>query len=103
MSTPSSPDGHGGGPTDDLDRIQADIEATRQRLSDTVDELSARLDVQARAREKVYRARDTAVESYRENPPLVIGAAVALVGVLVGVIILRRKRATSKRDRGRKR
>ena len=103
MSTPPSPDGHGDGRTDDLDRIQADIEATRQRLSETVDELSARLDVQARAREKAYRARDTAIETYRENPPLVIGAAVALVGVLVGMIILRRKRATSKRDRGRKR
>jgi ElaB/YqjD/DUF883 family membrane-anchored ribosome-binding protein len=103
MSAPPSPDGHPDGRTDDLDELQAQIEATRQRLSDTVDQLSARLDVQARARERAYRARDTAVETYRESPPLVIGAAVALVGVVVGVIILRRKRATSTRQRGRKR
>ena len=42
----------------------------------TVDELSARLDVPARARESAYRARDTAVETYRESPPAVIGQPV---------------------------
>jgi ElaB/YqjD/DUF883 family membrane-anchored ribosome-binding protein len=87
----------------DPDEIKAEIEATREQLSRTVDELGARLDVSARARERAYRARDTAVETYRESPPAVIGAAVALVGLVVGVVILRRKRATSQGDRGRKR
>ena len=102
MSSPasSSPDGR---PSDDLDTIKAEIEATREQLGRTVDELSARLDVPARAKESAFRARDTAVETYRENPPAVIGAVVALVGLLVGVIIVRRKRAGSKRERGRKR
>jgi hypothetical protein len=59
--------------------------------------------VPARAREGVFRARDTAVETYRESPQAVIGAGMALVGLLVGVMILRRRRATSKRERGRKR
>jgi ElaB/YqjD/DUF883 family membrane-anchored ribosome-binding protein len=90
------------GPTDPA-RIQAEIEATREQLARTVDELSARLDVPARAKEKAYRAKDTAVETYRESPPAVIGAALALAGLVVGVVILRRKRATSKADRGRKR
>ncbi len=100
MSTPA---GNGAAPDDDLDAIKAEIEATREQLGRTVDELSARLDVPARARESAARAKDTAVETYRESPPLVIGAAVALVGLVVGVVILRRKRATSKRDRGRQR
>jgi ElaB/YqjD/DUF883 family membrane-anchored ribosome-binding protein len=95
MSTPPNAD-------DELDAIKAEIEATREELSRTVDELSARLDVPARARERALRARDTAVETYRESPPLTIAAGLALVGLVVGVVILRRKRAES-RGRGRKR
>jgi ElaB/YqjD/DUF883 family membrane-anchored ribosome-binding protein len=88
---------------DDPAQIQAEIEATRAQLGRTVDELSARLDVPARTKERVARAKDTAVETYRESPPVVIGAVLALAGLVVGVVILRRKRATSKGDRGRKR
>jgi hypothetical protein len=98
MSTPPSP-GHDGQPAGELDAIKAEIEATRAELGRTVDELSARLDVPARAKESAARARDTAVETYRESPPLVIGAAVALVGLVVGVMIVRRKRATRRRKR----
>ena len=83
----------------DPEQIQAEIEATRAQLGRTVDELSSRLDVPARAKEKAARAKDTAVETYRESPPAVIGAAVALAGLVLGVIILRRKRATSRRKR----
>jgi len=89
----------GDGPTDDLDAIQAEIEQTRARLSRTVDELSARLDVPGRARERAYSARDTAVETYRESPPAVIGGALVLVGLVVGLVIVRRKRATRRRQR----
>jgi hypothetical protein len=98
MSTPSA-DGH----PDDVDAIKAEIEATREQLGRTVDELSARLDVPARARESALRARDTAVETYHESPPVVIGAALALAGLVLGMMILRRKRAQSRRERGRKR
>jgi ElaB/YqjD/DUF883 family membrane-anchored ribosome-binding protein len=98
MSTPPSP-GPDGVPVAELDAIKAEIEATRAQLGRTVDELSARLDVPARARERAARAKDTAVETYRESPPLVIGAAVALVGLVVGVMILRRKRVTRRRKR----
>ena len=85
--------------TNDPAQIQAEIEATRAQLGRTVDELSSRLDVPARAKEKAARAKDTAVETYRESPPAVIGAAAALAGLVLGVIILRRKRATSRRKR----
>ena len=84
------------------EQIQAEIEATRAQLGATVDELSARLDVPARAKESAARAKDTAVETYRESPPIVIGAAVALVGLVVGLVVWRKKRAT-KKSIGRKR
>lgn len=100
MSGAASQNGHA---ADDLDVIKAEIEATREQLGRTADELSARLDVPAHARERAFRARDTVVETYRENPPIALGAVGAVVGPVVGMIILRRKRATSKRNLGRKR
>jgi hypothetical protein len=92
MSQPST------GPNDP-EAIQAEIEATRERLGRTVDELGHRLDVPARARERVHRTRDTAVETYRESPPAVIGAGLALVGLVGAVIVWRRKRTSARRTR----
>ncbi|MET0764286.1 MAG: DUF3618 domain-containing protein [Blastococcus sp.] len=89
---------NGTGPAD-LDALKAEVEATRAELGRTVDELSARLDVQARTKERAARAKDTAVETYRESPPVVIGAAVTLVGLVVGLMVWRRKRATTRRKR----
>ena len=83
----------------DPDAIMAEIQATRAQLGRTVEELSRRLDIPARAKESVFRTRDTAVETYRESPPAMIGAALALVAAVVGVVVWRRKRATSRRKR----
>ena len=88
--------------TDDPDQIKAEIEATREQLSRTVDELGARLDVPARAKERALRTKDTAVETYRESPPLVIGGALVLVGLVVALAIVRRKRAASRMSRTRR-
>ena len=85
-----------GGPTDP-DAIKAEIDATRQQLAATVDELSRRLDVPARTRERVYRARDTAVETYRENPPIVLGIGLALAAAVIGLVVWRRKRSSTRR------
>ena len=86
---PGAPDPSG--PTDP-DQIRAEIEATREELGRTVDELAARLDVPNRAKENALRARDTVVETYRESPPAVLGAGAALVALVVGVVVWRRKR-----------
>jgi hypothetical protein len=83
----------------DPDAIKAEIEATRAHLGQTVDELSHRLDVPSRAKERAFRVRDTAVETFRESPPVVAGAGLALVGLLTGMIIWRRKRSSSRRKR----
>jgi uncharacterized protein DUF3618 len=94
MSQPTSGQPDVGRPRDP-DAIQAEIEATREQLGRTVDQLAVRLDVPARVREqvaeKVLVARDVAVETYRESPPAVLGAAALLVAV-VGVVVWRRKR-----------
>ena len=98
MTADHRPDGaHGPGAPDvagptDADAIKADIDATREQLGRTVDELAARLDVPSRAKERILRGRDTAVETYRESPPTVLGAAAALVAVVVGIVVWRKKR-----------
>jgi hypothetical protein len=88
--------------TNDPDQLKAEIDATREQLGRTVDELNARLDVPARAKESAARAKDTAVETYRESPPLVIGGAVALAALVVGLVVWRRKRAASNVSRTRR-
>ena len=74
----------------DPDAIRADIEATREQLGRTVDELAARLDLPGRVKERALRARDTVVETYRESPPVVLGVAGVLLAVVV--IIWRKQR-----------
>jgi hypothetical protein len=86
------------GPSDP-EAIRADIAATREQLSRTVDELSHRLDVPARARERVGRVREAALDLYLKNPPAVAGGGLALVATLVGVAIWRRKRTAARRKR----
>src|SRR5690242_9581483 len=97
MSQPP-PSGATAGPGDP-EAIKAEIEATREQLGRTVEELTRRLDVRARAKERAFRARDTAVETYRESPPMVLGAGVAVVAVVVGIVVWRRKRAERRSTR----
>ncbi|MCW2695029.1 MAG: hypothetical protein JWR62_114 [Modestobacter sp.] len=80
-----------GSPDPDPAAIQAEIERTRDHLGRTIDAIGYRLDVRNKAREPLYRARDTAVETYRESPPVALGA-VAVVAAVVGLVIRRRRR-----------
>jgi Flp pilus assembly protein TadB len=85
--------------------IQADIERTRQDLAETVDQLTDKLDVKARAHDKVAEVRHDASEQLhrmadratdeqgRPRPPvLAVAAGVALAVVMV-VVIRRRRRS----------
>ena len=102
MSTSTTPsaNGHSAGDGEanpELDAIKAEIEATKQ-LGRTVDELSAPprrpgAGPGARAARQGHRRRDLPRE------PADHRGALALVGLKVGVVILRRKRAQS-RERG---
>jgi len=86
------------GPSDP-EAILADIAATRAQLSRTVDELTHRLDVPARARERADRVRETALDVYLKNPPAVVGGGLALVATMVGILIWRGARTSSRRKR----
>ncbi len=74
-----------------LSEIRSDIELTRQRLAQTLDEIEERLDVPKRVRRAVADLRAQFEALRRDNPGVVYGvlggAAAAVVGV--GVLILR--------------
>lgn len=111
--TPESGDDR---PTEKLgiEEIQADIAQTREELGRTVDALSAKLDVKARAKGQVDAARqramvqldtvrslasdigartkDASTSDTGNLKPAVPAGAVALALVGVGVLLLRRRR-----------
>ena len=96
MTTPA--DSTEGGPSKgaSTEEIEADIARTRERLGDTVDALSERLDVKAQAKKKAQQTKDRAKSKAQHiqdqaGPALPIGAAVAVV-LVVALIIWRRQR-----------
>lgn len=89
------------GPDAGIDDIQADIEQTRGELGQTVEALSAKLNVKERAREKAEEAKhnvaeraDTLRHAATDNPQRTVPvAAVVLIGALgLGILIWRRRR-----------
>jgi len=64
-----------------VEQLQADIERTRAELAHTVDDLTARLDVRTRAKERLQET----------NPTLVAGGAVIVV-LVAAIVIWRRRR-----------
>lgn len=81
-----------------IDDIEADIEDTRKELGETVQALSAKLDVKDRAREKAAETRDRAVHRAQEithDDRVQRGLPVAVIVTtlaVVGLIIWRRRR-----------
>jgi len=63
------------------EQIEADIARTRAELAQTVDELTARLDVKARVRERI-----------QQTSPTTLGVGVAAVAVLVAAVVVIRHR-----------
>jgi hypothetical protein len=102
------------GPDAGVEDIQADIEATRNELGQTVEALSAKLDVKHQAMQKVddtkklianraqtvrskgsevgSRVVDAVTDDEGSIRPVVPVAALALVTAIVGVVIWRRRR-----------
>ena len=74
------------------EQLEADIERQREELATTVDALQARLDVKARAQQKVADVRDRATTDEGRPRPEVIAGAAAVVVALVGLVVLRRHR-----------
>lgn len=88
-----------------IEEIEADIARTREELAETVDELTARLDVKARVRGRILETRSQAADRVRalraqatddEGRPTPVtlasgGAVLAAVVVVVGLALWRRK------------
>lgn len=74
----------GGDPS--IASVEAELDATRQEMAHTLDELSARLDVKARSREAVHDAKARGKEAITA-PEVRIGAGVA-GAVFLGLAVL---------------
>lgn len=89
------------GPPDDLRRLEAEIERTREQLGATVQELAARADVKTRARAKVAevtgRAKSTTVQA-RTNAAARAGS---VRGQVTGTTAAARQKAISAGGAGR--
>jgi hypothetical protein len=71
------------GTNSDLASIEANIARQREELARTVDALSERLDVKARAEHKVADLREAATtDAGRPRPAVVLAAAAAIAGVV---------------------
>lgn len=69
----------------DREEIEADIEATREQLAETVSALGEKLDVKSRAKDSAHRATASA----KANPWVPAAGAAVLV---LGVVLWRRSR-----------
>lgn len=62
---------------------EREVERNRDQLADTVDALHARLDVKARAQQRIRETRDRATDDNgRPRPVVIAGAAAALSGLV---------------------
>ena len=66
------------------EEIQADIEQQRERLAQTVDQLTHKLDVKEQARSKAAEVRDRATtETGKPRPELLSATAAVIAGVVL--------------------
>ena len=73
------------------EQIQAEIEAQREQLADTVDQLSAKLDVKSRAQRKAADLKDRATTDAGNPRPEVLGAVGSLLAMTVVLVWWRRR------------
>ncbi len=78
-------------PTTGTADIEADIEAQREHLADTVDQLAHKLDVKAQAKERASQVKDRATTDAGRPRPELLGALVGLV-LVAGLVVWWRRR-----------
>jgi hypothetical protein len=78
--------------TSSPEELETDIAEQREQLAETIDALTAKLDVKSQAKAKAADVRDRATtDSGKPRPELLVGAGV-LVAVVVGVLVWRHQR-----------
>lgn len=90
------------GPDAGIDEIQTDIEKTRKELGETVQELSAKLDVKQRTKDKAAETKEAVVDKAHAVQHATIddgrakvtvpAAAAVIVGAVALIWFLRRRR-----------
>jgi hypothetical protein len=73
------------------EQIEAEIALKREHLAQTVDELTAKLDVKSRAQDKVASLTDSATTDTGAPRPEVLAAAGSLVAMAVVLLLWRRR------------
>ncbi|QZY30296.1 DUF3618 domain-containing protein [Nocardioides coralli] len=71
------------------DELQAEIDAQREELAHTVDELAARLDVKSRATARAADLKDRATTDAGKPRPEVLAAAASLIAMTAVLIVWR--------------
>jgi hypothetical protein len=74
------------------EQIEAEIEVQRAQLAGTVDDLAAKLDVKAQAKEKVASLKDSATTDSGKPRAEVLAAAGSLVAMGLVLLLWRRRR-----------
>lgn len=74
------------------EQLEADIARQREELAVTVDQLQAKLDVKARAQDKARELKDRATTADGRPRPDLTVAAVAVVVLVAGLLVWRRRR-----------
>lgn len=86
MSATTGSDGQGRTP----EEIETEIAAQRAQLADTVDQLSARLDVKSRTQQKAADLKDRATTDTGSPRPEVVAAAGSLLAIVIALVWWRR-------------
>lgn len=72
--------------------IEADIEAQRDHLADTVDQLAHKLDMKAQAKERAAEAKDRATTDDGKPRPRLLAAVAGAAAAVAGLLVWRRRR-----------
>lgn len=72
----------------DPETIAADIEAQREQLAQTLDQIGAKLDVKQRAKEGARRTVDRATDADGRPRPEVVAASVGVLSAVAVVLVL---------------
>lgn len=90
MSTLPEQSPNGSGRSSTPEQIEAEIAVKREQLADTVDQLTAKLDVRSQAQRKAADLKDRATTDTGSPRPDVLAAAGSLVAMAIALVWWRR-------------